>query len=87
MYATRATQAIEEVKMKSPKMSRDTLYVPFYLRHFNVSEKTIIALLVFISSITVGLIPIIYAWTNTKPTTTPIYSSEVELWRTLGQRD
>ncbi len=74
--------------MKSPKMSRDTLYVPFYLRHFNVSEKIIIALLVFISSITVGLIPIIYALTNTtEPTTTPIYRGEVELWKILGERD
>ena len=74
--------------MKSPKMSRDTLYVPFYLRHFNASEKIIIASLVFISSITVGLIPIIYALTNTtEATTTPIYSSEVELWRIFGERD
>ena len=74
--------------MKSPKMSRDTLYVPFYLRHFNVSEKIIIALLVFISSITVGLIPIIYALTDkAEQTTTPIYSGEVELWRILGEKD
>jgi len=74
--------------MKSPRTSRDTLYVPFYLRHFNASEKTIIALLVFISSITVGLIPIICASTNTtESTTSSIYSSEVELWRILGERD
>ena len=74
--------------MKSPKTSRETLYVPFYLRHFNVSEKIIIASLVFISSITVGLIPIIYALTNTtEPTTTPIYTGEVELWRIVGERD
>lgn len=73
--------------MKSPKMSRDVLYVPLYLRRLNVSEKTAVALLVFISSITMGLIPIIYASTNTKATTTPIYTGEVELWRILGQRD
>ena len=74
--------------MKSPKMSRDTLYVPFYLRHFKANEKIIIALLVFVSSIAVGFMPIIYALTNTtEPTTTPIYRSEVELWRILGKRD
>lgn len=72
--------------MKSPRMSRDVLYVPFYLRHFNVSEKIIIALLVFISSITVSLIPIIYASTNTTEQTT-IYSGEADLWRILGERD
>ena len=72
--------------MKSRRTSRDVLYVPSYLRHFNVSEKIIIALLVFISSITASLIPIIYASTIAKPTTTPIYSSEVE-WRILGERD
>ena len=74
--------------MKSPKMSCDVLYVPFYLRHFNASEKIIIAVVAFISSITVGLIPIIYASTNTKEAgETPIYTSEVELWRILSQRD
>ncbi len=74
--------------MKSPKMSRDTLYVPLYLRRLNVSEKLAVALLVFISSITVGLMPIIYALTSTtETTTTPIYSSEVELWRILGEGD
>ena len=74
--------------MKSRRTSRDVLYVPFYLRHFNVSEKIIIASLVFISSITVGLIPIIYALTNTtEATTAPIYRGEVELWRILGERD
>ncbi|MBE9046509.1 hypothetical protein IQ255_19200 [Pleurocapsales cyanobacterium LEGE 10410] len=74
--------------MKSSKMSPETLYVPFYLRHFNASEKIIIALLVFVSSIAVGLIPIVYASTNTvESTTTPIYSSEVDLWRVLGERD
>lgn len=74
--------------MKFRRTSRDTLYVPFYLRHFNVSEKIIIALLVFISSITAGLIPLIHASTNTtEPTTTPIYSSEAELWGIFGERD
>jgi hypothetical protein len=74
--------------MKSPKMSRDVLYVPLYLRSFNVSEKMLLALLIFISSITVGLIPIIYASTNTvEPTTTPIYSSEAELWGIFGEKD
>lgn len=74
--------------MKSPKMSRDVLYVPLYLRSLNVSEKTAVALLVFISSITVASLPIIYASINTtEATTTPIYSSETELWRILGQRD
>lgn len=74
--------------MKSPKISRHTLYVPFYLRHFNASEKIIIALLVFISSIAVGLIPIIYALTNTEePTTNSIYRSETELWRIFSESD
>ena len=74
--------------MKSLRTSHDVLYVPFYLRHFNVSEKIIIALLVFISSTTVGLIPIIYASTNTtEPITSSIYTSEVELWKILGERD
>ena len=74
--------------MRSPKMPRDTLYVPLYLRRLNVSEKKVVALLVFISSITMGSIPIVYASTNmVEPTTTPIYSSEVELWRILGERD
>ena len=74
--------------MKSRRMSRDTLYVPFYLRHFNVSEKIIIASLVFISSITVGLIPIIYALTNTtEATKTPAYRGEVELWKVLRETD
>lgn len=74
--------------MKSRRTSRDALCVPFYLRHFNISEKTIITLLVFISSITVSLIPIIYTSTNTtEQTTTPIYRSEVELWRIFGVRD
>ena len=72
--------------MKSRRTSRDVLYVPFYLRHFNVYEKIIIALLVFISSITVGLIPIIYASTD-KAEQTTIYRSEVELWRIFGERD
>ena len=74
--------------MKSRRTSRDVLYIPFYLRHFNVSEKIIIALLVFISSITAGLIPIIYVSTNTaEPTTTTIYSSEAELWGIFGEGD
>ena len=74
--------------MKSRRPSRDVLYVPFYLRHFNVSEKIIIASLVVLSSITVSLVPIIYASINTtEPTTTPIYKSEVDLWRILGARD
>lgn len=74
--------------MKSSRISPDTLYVPFYLRHFNASEKIIIALLVSISSIAVGLIPIIYASTNTvESTTTAIYTSEVDLWGVLGKKD
>ena len=74
--------------MKSPKMSRDVLYVPLYLRILNVREKILVALLVLTSSITVGLIPIIYASINTnEPTTTPIYSSETELWRIFDQKD
>lgn len=74
--------------MKSPKMSRDVLYVPLYLRNLSLSEKISVALLVFISSMTVGLIPIIHASSNPdKSTTKPIYSSEVELWRILGERD
>ncbi len=71
--------------MKSPKMSRDVLFVPLYLRSFNVSEKIIVTLLIFISSVTVSLIPFACALTNTaEPTTNSIYSSEAELWRVFG---
>lgn len=74
--------------MKSPRISRDVLYIPLYLRSFNLSEKIIVALLIFISSLTVGLIPIVFSSTDTtKPTTTTVYSSEAELWRGLGERN
>ena len=74
--------------MKSPKISREVLYVPIYLRNLSLREKISVALLVFISSITVGLMPIIYASIDTNEVTkTPIYTSEVELWRILGKRD
>lgn len=74
--------------MKSPKMSRDVLYVPLYLRSFNASEKIAVVLLIVISSITVGLLPIIYSLTNTsEPTTTTIYSSEADLWGVFGERN
>ena len=86
MYAVRATKASKEVEMKSPKMSRDVLCVPLYLRSFNVSEKIAVVLLIFISSIAVGLIPVVCALIDTsEQTTTPIYSSEAELWKTLGE--
>ena len=78
-------------KMKSPKMSGDTLYVPFYLRHFNVSEKIIIALSIFISSIAVSSIPLVlitFSSTQTpEPITTKIHSSEAQVWGVLGERD
>jgi hypothetical protein len=71
---------------KSPKMSSELLFVPLYLRSFNVSEKVIIVLLILLSSLTVGLLPIVYGLTDTsKQSTTPIYSSEAELWRVFGK--
>ena len=73
--------------MRSPRMSRELLYVPLYLRSFNVSEKIIVALLIFTSSIAVGSIPLILSSTQTpEPTTTKIYSSEAELWKILEDR-
>ena len=74
--------------MKSPRMSRDVLYVPLYLRSFNVSEKVIVAFLVFISAIAVGSIPLFLSSTGTsESTTTRIYSGEAELWGVLGERN
>ncbi len=73
--------------MKSPRMSRDVLYVPLYLRSFNVSEKIIVTLLIFISSLAVSLIPLVISSTQTpEPSTTRIYSGEAELWEILGER-
>ncbi len=72
--------------MKSPKMSNDLLFVPLYLRSFNVSEKVIVVLLIFISSLTIGLLPIVYGLSDTsKQSTTPIYSGEAELWQVFGK--
>ncbi|WP_019508525.1 hypothetical protein [Pleurocapsa sp. PCC 7319] len=73
--------------MKSPKMSPDVLYVPLYLRSFNIGEKIILTLLIFVSAIAVGSIPLVLSLTGTpEQTTTTIYSSEAELWRILGER-
>jgi hypothetical protein len=72
--------------MKSPKMPNDLLFVPLYLRSFNVSEKVIVVLLIFIGSLTVGLLPVVYGLSDTsKQSTTPIYSSEAELWQVFGK--
>lgn len=74
--------------MKSPRMSRDVLYVPLYLRSFNVSEKIIVALLIFISSLAVASVPLVISSIQTlEPNTTMIYSTEAELWGILGERE
>lgn len=74
--------------MKSRKFSHDVLYVPTYLRVLSFKEKTLLASFVLVSSVVLGLTPIIYAATNTSESAPkPIYSSEAELWRTLGERD
>ena len=86
---------LKEVAMKSPriksfKKSRDVLCVPFYLRHFNLCEKIIIALSIFISSMTVSSIPlVVIAFSSTsspETTTTEINSSEAELLDLIGER-
>ena len=74
--------------MKSPRMSRDVLFVPLYLRSFNLNEKIAVVLLIFISSISVGLIPIVFASTDTsEQTPTKVYSSEAELWGIFGEKN
>lgn len=72
--------------MRFRRASRDVLYVPFYLRHFNVSEKIILALLIFFSSMAVGVMPIVYAFTHKiESNSQSIYSGEAELWRVFGE--
>ena len=77
-------------RTKSSKASRDVLYVPFYLRHFNVCEKTIIVLSIFISSIAVSSIPLaVIALSSTQTpeqASTRIYSSEAELSGIVGHK-
>ncbi|MEM8677363.1 MAG: hypothetical protein AAGF83_26415 [Cyanobacteria bacterium P01_G01_bin.67] len=73
--------------MKFRRASRDVLYVPLYLRSFNVTEKVIVTVLIFLGSISVGLIPLANASINTaETTTTKIDNSEAELWRSFGAR-
>ncbi|BAY82133.1 hypothetical protein NIES267_16120 [Calothrix parasitica NIES-267] len=74
--------------MKSTKMSNSVLYVPFYLRSFSVSEKIIITLFIFISSVAVSLIPFALVLNSTgtsEPNTTEIFSNEAKLWGVLGE--
>ncbi|MEM7761263.1 MAG: hypothetical protein AAF298_24500 [Cyanobacteria bacterium P01_A01_bin.40] len=74
--------------MKFRRASCDVLYVPLYLRSFNVTEKVIVTVLIFLGSLTVGLIPIFSSSTDTiDSTTTKTYSSEVKLWDVLGEKD
>ena len=73
--------------MKS-RMSRDVLYVPIYLRILSFREKTLLASLILTLSITMGLLPIVYASSDAvKPSAKPIYSSEAELWKVLGEKN
>ncbi|MBE9062115.1 hypothetical protein [cf. Phormidesmis sp. LEGE 11477] len=74
--------------MKSQKMSDDVLYVPIYLRALSFKEKTLLASLVLTFSVAMGLAPIVCASSDAiKLTTKPIYSSEAELWKVLGEKD
>ena len=77
-------------RIKSSKKSSDVLCVPFYLRHFNVCEKIIIALSIFISSMTVSSIPLVVIALSSTPspetTSTEIDSAEAGLSDLIGER-
>ena len=86
---------LKEIEMKFPKMkssstSDDVLYVPFYLRHFNVWEKIIIASSIFVSSITVSSIPLVVISLSStqppEPTLTKIHRGEADLSSVVGER-
>ena len=59
-------------RMKFLRKSPDVLYVPFYMRSFNVYEKIIIALSFFISSMTVSSIPLLVVALSSSETSEPI---------------
>ena len=68
--------------MKFLRKSPDVLYVPFYMRSFNVYEKMIIALSFFISSMTISSIPLVVAALSSSQTPEPItmtHNGETEL--------
>ena len=74
--------------MKSRKAPDDVLYVPIYLRILSFREKTLLASLILILSITMGLLPIVYASSDAvKPDARPVYSGEAELWKVLGEKN
>ena len=68
-------------------MSREVLYVPFYLRSFSIGEKMILTFLIFVSAIAISSIPLVLSSTQTsEATTTKTYTNEAELWKTLGEK-